>query len=155
MSKLDIKTLSKIIPYLEDIFTARNYYMICKKVKLAFDSELLNPGYLLSTPILPQFAHEIDENKMEELIEKRFEQEISMFPSRIVTKLTKETVHFLPSISMPVMLPPMSSIPINYFIKSGITKKLQRATIKYTISSVKDRAQLISLYPFQQSLSYL
>ena len=153
MTKLDIESLSNIIPYLEDIFTARTFFITCKKVKFAFEKQTVNPGYTLTIqlPAFPgQEEFEIDEDEQEELIEKRFHQELSLFSSRSITQLTKETVQFLPSLQTPAILPLMTSKPINLFMKMGITNKLHKATIKYVISCVSDRSQYVSLEPFKE-----
>ncbi|EDR28176.1 hypothetical protein EDI_096990 [Entamoeba dispar SAW760] len=150
MNHLSIEELTQLIPFLEDIFTAKNYYMVSKNTQKSFDLHEKNVGYLLTVQIPEEIKVQLNEENEEEVIEKRFGQELSLFKNRKITLLTKTTTQLLPTIMTPIILPPVTSKIINFFIKNNMIKPIQRVTIKYTLTCVEDRSQIISLDPFKE-----
>ncbi|EKE41720.1 hypothetical protein ENUP19_0248G0016 [Entamoeba nuttalli] len=152
MSRLSIEELTTLIPFLEDIFTARNYYMVSKKTQQSFGLHDKNVGYILTVQIPEEIKAQLNEEseENEEVIEKRFTQELSLFKNRKITLLTKTTMQLLPTLMTPIILPPVTAKVINFFIKNNMIKPIKRVTIKYVLTCVEDRNQIISLDPFKE-----
>ncbi|ELP87359.1 hypothetical protein EIN_096160 [Entamoeba invadens IP1] len=150
---IEYKTM---LPFLEDIITARTFVLLNKTVQEAFSTSFQNAGYKLFPELVAKNSDDnseesdMDEDAKEELLEKRFNQEMSLFSNRKVTVLTTETMQFYPRCSTPTTLPEVSCKPINFYISQNVTKELYEARIKYTITKVEQKSDFVSLEAFKK-----
>lgn len=144
MSKLDIEHLEHVLQYLGDIKNALRLFKVSKKCKQAFEGCKCNAGYSLCSEEAEDTqqdeSDESSEKEEEDKTESLFELEMKLFPNRTVTRLTRETMQYLPRVNItPVILPKVMTKTVDFFIRMGVMKPIQEARIQYVIGRAEDR----------------